>query len=197
MLARANLWSLEEYSERRSTFRAEVLAHKKNRQVLLGGHIQLIFEDELTIRYQIQEMLRIEKVYEAAGIQDELDAYNPLIPDGNNWKCTMLIQYNDVDERKRRLAQLIGVEDKVWVQVGGEDKSFAICDEDMDRTTEDKTSAVHFMRYPLTPAQVAAAQQGAVITIGVDHPGFPCEPEVLGEAVRLALVADLASVTAD
>ncbi|MFT7256976.1 MAG: hypothetical protein ACI8VR_002027 [Candidatus Azotimanducaceae bacterium] len=193
MLSRANLWSLEEYSERRSTFRTEVLAHKKNRQVMLGGHIALIFEDELTIRYQIQEMLRIEKVYESAGIQDELDAYNPLIPDGDNWKCTMLIQYNDVDERKRRLAQLIGVEDKVWIQVGEQDKSFAICDEDMDRTTEDKTSAVHFMRYPLTSAQVSAAQQGAVITIGVDHSGFPCEPEVLSDAVRRSLVADLAS----
>lgn len=192
MLSRANLWSLEEYSERRSTFRTEVLAHKKNRQVLLGGHINLIFEDELTVRYQIQEMLRIEKVYEAAGIQEELDAYNPLIPDGDNWKCTMLIQYSDVDERKRRLAQLIGVEDKVWIQVGDQDKSFAICDEDMDRTTEDKTSAVHFMRYPLTSAQVEAAQQGAAITIGVDHPGFPCEPEVLSDAVRRALVADLA-----
>jgi hypothetical protein len=192
MLSRANLWSLEEYSERRSTFRTEVLAHKKNRQVLLGGHINLIFEDELTVRYQIQEMLRIEKVYEAAGIQEELDAYNPLIPDGDNWKCTMLIQYSDVDERKRRLAQLIGVEDKVWIQVGDQDKSFAICDEDMDRTTEDKTSAVHFMRYPLTSAQVEAAQQGAAITIGVDHPGFPCEPEVLSDAVRQALVADLA-----
>ncbi|MFT4720865.1 MAG: hypothetical protein ACI9SB_002037 [Candidatus Azotimanducaceae bacterium] len=192
MLSRANLWSLEEYSERRSTFRTEVLAHKKNRQVLLGGHINLIFEDELTVRYQIQEMLRIEKVYEAAGIQEELDAYNPLIPDGDNWKCTMLIQYNDVDERKRRLAQLIGVEDKVWIQVGDQDKSFAICDEDMDRTTEDKTSAVHFMRYPLTATQVEAAQQGAVITIGVDHPGFSCAPEVLSDAVRQALVADLA-----
>jgi hypothetical protein len=191
MLSRANLWSLEEYSERRPTFRTEVLAHKKNRQVLIGGHILLIFEDELTVRYQIQEMLRIEKVYEAAGIQDELDAYNPLIPDGNNWKCTMLIQYNDVDERKRRLAQLIDVENKTWIQIGDHDKCFAICDEDMDRTTADKTSAVHFMRYTLTPVQIAAAKQGASISMGVDHPGFPCEPEILSDAVRIALVDDL------
>jgi hypothetical protein len=191
MLTRADLWSLEQYAEQRAGFRASVLAHKKNRQVVLGGHILLLFEDMLTIRYQIQEMLRIEKVFEAAGIQEELDAYNPLIPDGNNWKCTMLIQYNDVDERKKRLGELIGVEDRIWIQVGDTAKVSPVCDEDMDRTTEDKTSAVHFMRFPLTAAQVAAAQAGADIVIGVDHPAFSCEPETLIPSVREALVADL------
>lgn len=192
MLTRADLWSLEQYAEQRGGFRASVLAHKKNRQVLLGDHILLLFEDQLTIKYQIQEMLRIEKVFEAAGIQEELDAYNPLIPDGDNWKCTMLIQYNDVDERKKRLGELIGVEDQIWIQVGTAGRSSPMCDEDMERTTADKTSAVHFMRFQLSPAQVAAAKAGAEIVIGVDHRAFPCAPQTLTASVREALVADLA-----
>ncbi|MCB1647391.1 MAG: DUF3501 family protein [Pseudomonadales bacterium] len=191
MLTRADLWSLEQYSEARPTFRAEVLQHKKNRQLLVGANMQLIFEDRLTIKYQIQEMLRIEKVFESSGIQEELDAYNPLIPDGDNWKCTLLIQYHDVDERKRRLAELKGVEDQIWLKIGETDKIFPIADEDMERSNDEKTSAVHFMRYQLGPEQVAAAKSGAEITFGVDHVAYPFDQGVMPEQVRAALVKDL------
>ena len=192
MLTRADLWSLEEYAQRRADFRTEVLAHKKNRQVLVGDHLLLLFEDQLNIKYQIQEMLRIEKVFESAGILEELEAYNPLIPTGDNWKCTMLIQYNDVDERKRRLAELVGVEDQIWIQVGDLKKIYPITDEDMDRTTADKTAAVHFMRYQLTPEQITAVKAGTSVTVGVDHLAFPCEPVQIAYSVRQSLVADLA-----
>jgi len=191
MLTRADLWSLEEYAERRAAFRADVLAHKKNRQVLVGNHLLLLFEDQLTLKYQIQEMLRIEKVFEASGINDELEAYNPLIPNGDNWKCTLLIQYNDVDERKRRLAELIGVEDQIWMQVGETKRIYPITDEDMDRTTADKTSAVHFMRYQLSAEQIEAVKAGAAVTVGVDHLAFPCESVLLPENVRQSLLNDL------
>jgi len=191
MLSRADLWSLEDYSVHRASFREAVLAHKKNRRVLIGQHIQLIFEDQTTIKYQIQEMLRIEKIFEAAGIQEELDAYNPLIPEGKNWKCTLLIQYGDIDERRRRLADLVGIEDKIWVQVGDGQKIWPIADEDMDRSKEDKTAAVHFMRYELTDADRAAAKAGAEIVFGVAHVAYPSEPVVLSEISKAALVADL------
>ena len=193
MLSRADLWSLEDYSVHRASFREAVLAHKKNRRVLIGQHIQLIFEDQTTIKYQIQEMLRIEKIFEAAGIQEELDAYNPLIPEGKNWKCTLLIQYGDIDERRRRLADLVGIEDKIWVQVGDGQKIWPIADEDMDRSKEDKTAAVHFMRYELTDADRAAAKAGAEIVFGVEHVAYPSEPVVLSEISKTALVADLSS----
>ena len=191
MLSRADLWSLEDYSVHRASFREAVLAHKKNRRVLIGQHIQLIFEDQTTIKYQIQEMLRIEKIFEAAGIQEELDAYNPLIPEGKNWKCTLLIQYGDIDERRRRLADLVGIEDKIWVQVGDGQKIWPIADEDMDRSKEDKTAAVHFMRYELTDVDRAAAKAGAEIVLGVEHVAYPSEPVVLPEVSKAALVADL------
>ncbi|HAK53533.1 MAG TPA: DUF3501 domain-containing protein [Gammaproteobacteria bacterium] len=191
MLTRSDLWSLEEYAERREAFRVEVLEHKKARRILLGDHILLMFEDETTIKYQIQEMLRIEKVFEAAGIEDELDAYNPLIPDGDNWKCSLLIQYEDVDERRERLSALVGIEDKIWLQVGSESRIYPIADEDMDRSREEKTSSVHFLRYQLNPDQVTALRNGASITAGVEHDAYPVDDIVVGEDVRLALLGDL------
>ncbi len=192
MLDRSNLWSLEEYSQKRESFRSEVLAHKKHRRVLLGQHILLVFEDALTIRYQIQEMLRIEKVFEAEGIQEELDAYNPLIPDGDNWKCSMLIQYPDVEERKQQLAKLIDVEDKVWMQAGDTGKIYAIADEDLERANDEKTSAVHFMRFQLDPEQIKAVKAGEQISLGVDHENYQIDGFVTSEEVRASLANDIA-----
>lgn len=191
MLQRNDLWSLERYAEERPAFRAKVLAHKENRRVALGSHLLLMFEDELTVRYQVQEMLRIEKVFEPAGIQEELDAYNPLIPDGDNWKCSLLIQYGDVEVRRQKLQQLLGIEERLWAQVGGGAKVFPIADEDLERSTEDKTSAVHFLRYQLSAEMRAAAQRGEPIVFGVEHPAYPTPPVQVPEAVRAALAADL------
>ena len=191
MLTRSDLWSLEEYAERREVFRAEVLEHKKTRRVLLGEHVLLLFEDETTIKYQIQEMLRIEKVFEATAIQDELDAYNPLIPDGDNWKCSLLIQYEDLDERKQRLSEMVGIEDKIWLQVGTEPRIYPIADEDMDRSRDEKTSSVHFLRYQLNPGQVATLRSGASISAGVEHDAYPLDGMVLGQDVRTMLLGDL------
>ena len=191
MLSRSDLWSLEDYSEMRSTFRKEVLAHKQHRRVQIGDAMQLIFEDRLTIKYQIQEMLRIEKIFEAEGIQQELDAYNPLIPDGDNWKCTLLIQYEDVQERQRRLKQLLGVEDKIWLQVGESTPVWPIADEDMDRANEDKTAAVHFLRYQLTPENIADLKGGGTVTFGVDHDAYASNPVQVAEEVRLTLMSDI------
>ena len=190
-MERTDLWSLEEYSVRREAYRAEVMAHKKSRRILLGEHILLMFEDETTIRYQIQEMLRIEKVFEVAGIQDELDAYNPLIPDGDNWKCSMLIQYEDVAERQQRLTELVGVEDKVWLQVGDLPKLYPIADEDMDRSREEKTSAVHFLRYQLSAEHISAVKSGASLSAGVEHSAFPCADVTVDDATRASLASDL------
>ena len=191
-LRREDLWSLEEYSEERAEFREMVLTHKKNRQISLGDHILLIFEDRLTLKYQIQEMLRIEKVFETQGIQDELDAYNPLLPDGNNWKCTMLIQFPDVDQRKAELKRLIGVEEKVWIRIGDSEKVFPIADEDMERENGEKTSAVHFLRYQLSEQQISLAKTGAELTAGVEHFAYVTPDVVLTEAERQALYDDLA-----
>ena len=191
MLTRSDLWSLEEYAERREVFRAEVLEHKRTRRVLLGEHVLLLFEDETTIKYQIQEMLRIEKVFEATAIQDELDAYNPLIPDGDNWKCSLLIQYEDLDERKQRLSEMVGIEDKIWLQVGTEPRIYPIADEDMDRSRDEKTSSVHFLRYQLNPGQVATLRSGASISAGVEHDAYPLDGMVLGQDVRTMLLGDL------
>jgi hypothetical protein len=190
-LSRADLWSLEEYAERRPTFRQEVMAHKKNRQVALGEHARLYFEDAITIKYQVQEMLRIEKVFEAAGITEELEAYNPLIPDGHNWKATFMVEYPDPTERARRLAELIGIEDKVWLQVDGCDRVYPIADEDLERESESKTSSVHFLRFELTPAMIAAVEGGADITAGIDHPAYGVDPVRLEPGVRDSLAADL------
>ncbi|MGV0033864.1 MAG: DUF3501 family protein [Candidatus Azotimanducaceae bacterium WSBS_2022_MAG_OTU7] len=191
MLQRKDLWSLEQYAEKREGFRAEVLAHKQNRRVQVGQNILLVFEDEKTIRYQIQEMLRIEKVFEAAGIEEELEAYNPLIPDGDNWKCSMLIQYPDVEERRQRLAELLDVENRVWVQIDGTEMLFALADEDLERANDDKTSAVHFLRFQLSSEQVRAIQEGGSITFGVDHKHYQEDDVLVSEEVRSSLAADI------
>jgi hypothetical protein len=184
------LMSLEAYARERAGFRARVLEHKKKRTVRLGQNLTLQFEDELTIRYQVQEMLRIERIFEADGIQSELDAYNPLIPDGSNWKATMLIEYPDADERRRMLGVLKGIERRVWVQVEACEKVLAIADEDLERETEDKTSSVHFLRFEFSAAMRERLRRGARITVGVDHPQYRASSEVQPD-VRAALAADL------
>ena len=182
--------SLETYARERAGFRAKVLEHKKNRTVHLGGHVTLQFEDELTIRYQVQEMLRIERIFEEDGIQGELDAYNPLIPDGSNWKATMLIEYPDADERRRMLGRLKGIERSVWVQVEGAERVAAIADEDLERENEEKTSSVHFLRFELSEAARKRLKEGGKVTVGVDHPEYRAQAELSAEA-RGALAADL------
>jgi len=182
--------SLEAYARERPGFRAKVLEHKKKRTVHLGAHLTLQFEDELTIRYQVQEMLRIERIFEADGIQGELDAYNPLIPDGSNWKATMLLEYPEADERRRMLGVLKGIERHVWVQVEACEKVLAIADEDLERETEDKTSSVHFLRFELSAAMRERLRRGARVTVGVDHPQYRASAELEPE-VRAALAVDL------
>jgi len=189
-LTRDSLMTLERYAKERPQFRARVMEHKKNRTLLVGEHVMLIFEDELTIRYQIQEMLRAERIFEEEGIQDEVDAYAPLIPDGSNWKVTMMIQYPDIDERRRMLAQLIGIEDRVWVQVAGQGRIYAIADEDLERETAEKTSSVHFLRFELDSGMVKALKQGADLEIGIDHPSYSVSTSV-APAARDSLVGDL------
>ena len=191
-ITRDSLMSLEAYAKARPEFRAKVMAHKKNRIVQLGTHITLHFEDELTMRYQVQEMLRAERIFEEEGIQEELDAYNPLVPDGSNWKATMMIEYPDVEERKVKLAELKGIENRVWVRVAGHDKVYAIADEDLERENEEKTSSVHFMRFELTPAMVGAVRAGAAIAVGVDHPAYTAAIDLLPANMRDSLAADLA-----
>jgi hypothetical protein len=191
-LTRDKLMSLEAYAEKRVAFRAEVMEHKQDRRVALGPNASLYFEDALTIQYQVQEMLRVERIFEPEAIQEELDAYNPLIPDGSNWKATFMIEYEDVEERRRALARLIDVEDKVWVRVEGHDQVFAIADEDLDRDTEEKTSSVHFLRFELTPDMVAAVKSGAAIAMGSDHANLPFSVDPIPANVRAALAADLA-----
>lgn len=190
LLARSDLMSLEDYAQQRTTFRQKVMMHKQPRQIALGEHLRLYFEDRLTIQYQIQEMLRVERIFEAGGIEEELAAYNPLIPDGDNWKATLMLEYTDVDQRKQALAMLIGVEQNVWVQVGDNEKVFAIADEDLQRTTDEKTSSVHFMRFQLTPEMVGDACHGAVIKMGVAHPNYTYEIQ-LTDVARQSLLADL------
>ncbi len=191
MLTRADLYSLEQYAQVRKDFRAKVIEHKKNRRLALGEHAALYFEDKLTIQYQIQEMLRIERIFEPEGIQAELDVYNPLIPDGSNWKASFMLEYPDLEERRRALARLVGIEQKVWMQVEGFDKVHPIANEDLDRSTPDKTASVHFMRFELTPAMVAAVKGGAAILAGIDHSDYRVEVTV-PENVRASLAADLA-----
>jgi hypothetical protein len=187
-----DLMTLEAYSRARNDFRARVIAHKKARAVALGEHVTLLFEDELTIRYQVQEMLRAERIFEQDGIRDELQAYNPLIPDGSNWKATMLIEYPDPAERAQMLARLKGVEDRVWVRVEGAARVYAIADEDLERENETKTSAVHFLRFELTAAMVQSLKGGAALGMGVDHAAYAATVDELGDATRAALLADLA-----
>ncbi len=190
-LNRTDLMSLEVYAEARDDFRKSVMAHKLNRKVAVGDHVTLYFEDRLTMQYQIQEMLRIEKIFEAAEIQEELDTYNPLIPDGSNWKATFMLEYSDPEERKQILAKLIGIEDTVWVRVEGFDKVYAIADEDLEREDEEKTSSVHFLRFELTPGMVEAAKNGAPISMGIDHPEYRSVVSSIPEAVARSLVRDL------
>ncbi|MEJ2553889.1 MAG: DUF3501 family protein [Gammaproteobacteria bacterium] len=190
-LTRSDLFSLEQYAEQRSAFRDKVMAHKKNRRVPLGPHATLYFEDSLTIQYQIQEMLRAERIFEAAGINEELGAYNPLIPDGGNWKATFMLEYDDVEERRAALEKLIGIEDRVWVKIAGYPPVYAVADEDLERDTEDKTSAVHFLRFELEPQLIAAAKEGAAISMGIDLPEYQNAVDPVPDAVRAALVKDL------
>lgn len=189
-LTRADLYSLEQYAEQRNAFRDRVMARKKNRRVTLGPHATLYFEDRLTIQYQVQEMLRAERIFEAAAIQEELDAYNPLIPDGRNWKATFMLEYADEAERRRALEQLIGIEDRVWARIAGHDSIYAIADEDLERATADKTSAVHFLRFEFTPPMIAAAKEGAAIALGIDLPAYTAAVDPLPDAIRGALVQD-------
>lgn len=190
-ISRDSLMPLEVYARERPKFREKVLAHKKHRTVGLGPNLTLVFEDELTMRYQIQEMLRAERIFEEAGIQDELDAYNPLVPDGSNWKATMLIEYPDVEERRRMLPKLIGVEDKVWVRVEGCPAVYAIADEDLDRENDEKTSSVHFLRFELDASMKSRLRAGAALSMGVDHPEYAAHIAEVGDAVRASLTGDL------
>ena len=189
-LSHKDLYSLEEYARVRPEFRAKVMEHKKSRRVAIGDHAALYFEDALTMQYQVQEMLRIERIFEAEGIQEELDVYNPLIPDGSNWKATFMIEYSDVEERKKALAKLIGVEKALYVQVDGFDCVHPIANEDLERETEDKTSSVHFVRFELSDEMVAAAKRGAQIKAGIDHPAYN-EETILSQEVCDSLVGDL------
>lgn len=190
-LNRSDLYSLEQYAELRSSFRDKVMAHKQHRSVALGSNITLYFEDRLTMLYQIQEMLRVERIFEADGIQEELDVYNPLIPDGCNWKATMMIEYPDVDERRVALARMAGIEHRVWVQVDGFDRVWAIADEDLERSNESKTSSVHFLRFELTPEMAISARGGAGIAMGVDHEAYSEVVACLPNETHASLITDL------
>jgi hypothetical protein len=190
-LTPADLMSLERYARERSAFRTRLLDHKRDRKLAVGPHVTWSFEDRLTMQYQIQEMLRVERIFEPEGIQEELDAYNPLIPDGTNWKATLLIEFPDVAERQRQLAQLIGLEDRCWVQVRGHDRVYAIADEDLERENAEKTSSVHFLRFELTAAMISALKNGASLSAGVDHDCYRHSVDPVPAPVRAALVADL------
>jgi hypothetical protein len=193
-LSRKDLYSLEEYSEIRDEFRARVMEHKKSRRLDLGDNLVLFFEDRLVMQYQIQEMLKAEKIFDAAGIQEELDAYNPLIPDGTNWKATMMIQYADVAERQQMLKKLVGIENRIWLRIGGHDRIYPIADEDLERATEDKTSAVHFLRFELTPSMIADLHKGATISAGVEHENYTVTLDAIPDNVAASLAGDLESI---
>ncbi|MCH1492169.1 MAG: DUF3501 family protein [Luminiphilus sp.] len=194
-LRREDLWSLEEYAVRRNEYRAEVMAHKKTRQLALGRHARLYFEDVTTVRYQIQEMLRIEKTFEAAGIEEELNAYNPLIPDGHNWKATFMIEFGDPVERAQRLREMKGIEDAVWLQVGDSERITPIADEDLERENEEKTSSVHFLRFELSPGQIGALKGGAELYAGIDHAAYPIEKFAVDATIKQSLTNDLTTTT--
>lgn len=190
-LTRDNLYSLEQYTEMRPEFRQKVMEHKKNRRVFLGENATLYFESKLTMQYQIQEMLRIEKIFDREGIEEELNAYNPLIPDGKNWKATFMIEFSDETDRKQALAKMIGIEEKVYVQVKGFEPVFAIADEDLERNTEEKTSSVHFMRFELTDDMISALKTGSALKMGIEHPAYTVQTDI-NDAVRASLIEDLA-----
>jgi hypothetical protein len=190
-LTRQDLYSLEDYAANRADIRARVMEHKKNRKVHVGPSATLYFEDRQTILYQVHEMLRVERIFEADGIAEELQAYNPLIPDGSNWKATFMLEEPDVEKRRELLAGLVGIEDRVWVRVDGHDPVYAIADEDLDRNTDEKTSSVHFMRFELSAPMLADLKQGASLAVGIDHANYRHQLEPVADPVRVALVADL------
>lgn len=190
-LTRDDLFSLEKYSEIRNEFRNKVMAHKKNRLLAVGPHVTLHFEDRLIMHYQVQEMLRAEKIFDAAGIEEELNAYNPLIPDGTNFKATMMIEYDDPAERQQALKKLVGIDAKTYVQIGKRSKVYAIADEDLERETEEKTSSVHFLRFELTSKMIADAKAGAVIIAGIDHKSYCYEVNPVPQAIMQSLIMDL------
>jgi hypothetical protein len=190
MITIASLMTLEAYAKFRKTEKASIVAHRRLRSVQLGEHLNLQFEDERTIRYQIQEMLRIEKIFEEEAIQGEIDAYAPLVPDGSNWKATLLIEYPDPNERRRELARLIGVEDRMFIEVEGQPRVYAIADEDLDRENEEKTSAVHFVRFELSAAMRQAVKAGAAVKLGCDHTHYPAHVRIAPETLSM-LAGDL------
>lgn len=190
-LTRDDLMSLEQYAEARGEFRDRVLEHKRNRRIALGTNAALYFEDRLTMQYQVQEMLRIERIFEAEGIREELDAYNPLIPDGSNWKATFMVEFPDIEERRAMLSRLVGIEDKVWLRVDGHDKVYPIADEDLERDDETKTSAVHFLRFELDADMIASLRGGSGLAAGIDHPNYQVEVPGVPGNVRDSLLADL------
>lgn len=190
-LTRRDLWSLEDYAQKRDAFRRQVMEHKQARSLRVGPHVRLLFEDRLTMQYQIQEMLRAERIFEAQGIEDELDTYNALIPDAGNLTATMMIEFENVAERQRALARLVGIEHQVWLQVAGFDRVFAIADEDMDRSTADKTSSVHFLRFELPASMVGAFKSGAALGAGIEHANYTYSVVAVPAELRASLVADL------
>lgn len=190
-LTPSDLFPLEQYARMRNEFRQKVMAHKKDRQVQIGPNAALYFEDRLTMQYQVQEMLRIERIFEPEGIAEELEAYNPLIPDGSNWKATFMIEYPDIEERRMALMRLKGVEDRVWAQVGGHERVFAVADEDLERADDTKTASVHFLRFELTSAMARAVREGAAVAIGIDHPAYRHAVDPIPSATRDSLVNDL------
>ncbi len=192
-LRREDLFSLENYAQIRNEFRNKVMAHKKNRQLAIGPHASLYFEDRLTMQYQVQEMLRAERIFEPDGIADELDTYNPLIPDGNNWKATFMLEYDDIEARRQALMKLKGIEDRVWVKVAGHEAVWAVADEDLEREDETKTASVHFLRFDLRPEMIKAVQDGAAIAIGIDHPEYNYKADPIPQMIRESLAHDLAA----
>ena len=189
-LIRSNLMTLEQYADERENFRARVIAHKNNRRVAIGPNVTLYFEDSLTMQYQIQEMLRLERIFEADKIQEELDAYNPLIPDGSNLKATMMIEFPDVEERRTELQRLVGIETALWLTVGDLSRVTPIANEDLDRETVDKTSAVHFVRFELSEQMIMSLRSGEQLLIGIDHPAYGHNTQVT-TSTRSSLVRDL------
>jgi len=189
-LSVSDLFSLERYARERPAFRSRVLEHKRHRQLAVGPNVTWLFEDRLTVQYQVQEMLRTERIFEPEGIEEELQSYNPLIPDGSNWKVTLLIEYPDESERRRELAMLKGIEDRCWVQVVGHERVFAIADEDLERENEEKTSAVHFLRFELTHPMIAALRGGTELAVGIEHEHYEHVIRPLPEPSRISLLAD-------
>ena len=190
-LSHEDLYGLEEYARIRPDFRAKVMQHKTKRRVPIGDHATLYFEDALTMQYQVQEMLRIERIFEPEGIQEELDVYNPLIPDGNNWKATFMVEYEDENERKQALSRMIGIERALWVQVDGFDKVYPIANEDLDRETEDKTSSVHFVRFELSPEMITAAKSGSRVSMGIEHNAYNYYVDDIPAEIKQSLISDL------